>query len=308
MPASAYITTLLNPWVENPAGIADEFSMPTQCIKLRSASTGAISTGGHAVSCFHPWAIGSGAGPTYFETFCTFTAATTTIASYLNANHPDINKLNADVQRFRVVSVGVKVYYVGAEQSTAGTISIVPLVSTYPSLTGPTMPVDAAAWLNHPGAKTVACAAMTGPLCGAFHSFDRPRFHEGGDFSSQAVFPSFAVVAIGGEAGKAFLRMELECNIEVLPKLVTTFNANAYSVAVHNAGAQNISRRLDSTRVGSLSHVTSMTHAMLGSGSRSSNKPGKGIRSYKRKRTPMRRAPRKRTTRRKKKRTTRRRR
>lgn len=256
-PSNGYLSTILNPWIETPSGVADEFSMPTQCIKLRTATALPQSAGGFSALVFNPWAVGVANA---WGQNATFATTTSTISGFNTLNHADLTQLETDFTRIRTVSVGVKVYYTGAEQATAGTISIVPIISTTASITS--LPTDATAWLNMPGAKTVACAAMTAPLCGAFHSFDRPKFHELTDLSSQSIFPSFAVLCLGTSTGNV-LRIEIETNLEVLPKLITTFNANAYSVVVPNQGAMNISRRLDSTRVGSVSHVTSLAHASL---------------------------------------------
>jgi len=283
MPSTSYVTTCVNPWVEAPAGVADDFSMPTACLKFRNIYNSVSSAGGHVVTIVNPWAIASSTGVgTQFGSAGVFTAATTTLASYTDSQHPDITTINTNFDRFRTVSAGVKVYYTGAEQSTAGVITIVPIVSVIPSTT--TMPTDAGVWGNMPGARTVACTAMTEPLCGAFHSFDRPRFHNGLDVSGNAWFPSFAIVGIGMLANTAVLRIELEVNLEVIPKLITSLNANSFQTFGHSDAAIAITRRLDSTRVGSLSQVTSLRSATLGSKSSKRQNTGR-VQGYKRKRS-----------------------
>jgi len=283
----SYVDTCLNPWTESPAGVADEFSMPTSCLKFRCVTNGVSSTGnGNVLTIINPWATGSTAGVgTQFLNVATFTASSNTIASYSDFAHPDVVTINQNFDRFRTVSAGVKVYYTGAEQTTSGTITIIPIVSVLPSLT--TMPTDAAAWTNLPGARTVAAAAMTEPLCGAFHSYDRPRFHFGTDVSGNAWFPSFAILGLGLQATSAVLRIELEVNLEVIPRMITPINANSFSVQQYSDGQMSVTRRLDSTRVGNLSQVTSMKVAGIGASMRRRiSKPGVLGKSYKRKRSP----------------------
>jgi len=285
-PSAGYVNTCVNPWVETPSGVADEFSMPTTCLKFRSISNSTTSSGGHAITLFSPWAIASTAGVgTQWQQYCTFTAATTTIASYVDGTHPDVATINSNFDRLRTVSCGVKAYYTGSEQNTAGVITIVPIVSVIPSLT--TLPTDAGVWANMPGARTVSAASMTEPLCGAFHNFDRPRFHLGTDTSGSAWFPSFAVIGIGLQASSAVLRIEIEVNLEVIPRMITAINANSYSVVDHSDAAMAVTRRLDSTRVGSYAQVTSLKGAGAGKRSGKRRSPaGKGLSrsTYKRKR------------------------
>jgi len=290
MPVSAgYVNTCLNPWVETPSGVADEFSMPTSTLKFRSSHTVTpTSTGGHIMVGFQPWAaaVASGVGPSFLNYATGFTGTTSVIATYGNDYHPDVATMTTNFDRLRCVSCGVKVYYTGSEQATSGVLSIIPVVSTVMGLA--TMPTDIAAWTNMPGAKTVAAASMTEPLCGAFHAFDRPQFHFATDVTGQARFPSFAVIGLGLEVSKACVRIEVELNLEVLPKLITPINANQFNPQAYNQGALNITRRLDSTRVGTLGQVTNLKASTIGSGAvGSTRKAGKGLSggTYKRKRS-----------------------
>lgn len=250
MPASReYLKCIANPWGD-PAGISDEFSMPTAAVKVRSIHPVLTSDNGSQCLILQPWDL--------FGTFsqvCGFTTGTSTISAYGAYNHPDQASLNSYYNMYRSVSMGVKVFYTGAEQTTAGTISIVPIMSVIPSLTS--MPTDLTAWTNMPDAQTVAAAAMTEPLCGACHSFDRPQFHPLG-VTQQDRFPSLAVVVTGCQASAAVIRVEVQVNIEVLPKLTTAFSGNNAQPVAYDPTEMNTARRLTPARVGNESDVTRM--------------------------------------------------
>lgn len=285
-PSSTYVSTCLNPWVESPSGVADEFSMPTSCVKFRSTQGSATSTGGHLLTIINPWAIGSvaGVGTQFLSYGASFSTTTTTLLTYGDGTHPDVATINQNFDRVRTVSAGVKVYYTGAEQTTSGTLTVVPIISVLPSMTS--MPTDIGTWTNMPGAKTVAAAAMTEPLCGAFHSYDRPRFHLGNDVNGNAWFPSFAIIGIGLQASSACIRVELEVNLEVVPKLITAINANSFQVAAYNDTAMQTTRRLDSARVGNLAQVISMA-GLKGMRRKKGRMSAGKLTNYKRQRTPF---------------------
>lgn len=263
--SSAYIKCIANPWGE-PAQIADEFSMPTSAVKVRSVHTLLSSDNGSGLLVLQPWDL--------FNVFVqqgTFTTGTSTVASYSQALHQDQASLTSYYNMYRSVSMGVKVFYTAAEQATAGVIGIVPLMSVNPSLTA--CPTDLSAWTQMPYAKTVAAAAMTEPLCGVCHSFDRPAFH--GNTTQNDRFPSMAIVLLGAPINTNCLRIEVHLNIEVLPRLSTAFSGNNAQPAQHNEIAMSQSRRLTPARVGTEAQVTRLPPAVSShpySGSSSAHK------------------------------------
>lgn len=149
--------------------------------------------------------------------------------------------------------MGLKVFYTAAEQATAGVIGIVPLMSVNPTII--TCPTDLTAWTQMPMAKTAAAAAMTEPLAGACHSFDRPQFHTVSN-PQQDRFPSMCVLVLGAPASISCVRVEVQVNIEVLPKLTTAFSGNNAQPVAYDATEMHVARRLTPARIGSVAEVT----------------------------------------------------
>lgn len=253
-PANGYVRTILNPWTDAVSGVSDEFSQPTQTVKLRSTYNSVANVDGNSLVLFRPWGLfGSG-----WINVATITAGTGVLTAYGGpGNHPDNTQINANYEMYRTISYGIKAYYLGAEQTTQGIVQIVPIMGVDPTLTN--LPANIADWGQLPGAQTIACAAMTGPFAGAFHSFDRPRFHPAGDSNGRLFFPTIAVLCVGG-ANANSLRIEVDCNIEVIPKLTAPFTGNQSSVTPSDPTAMNISRRLDPARIGSVAAVTSVSN------------------------------------------------
>jgi hypothetical protein len=251
MPASKeYLQCILNPWGE-PATIADEFSMPTAAVKCRSVHQINTSDNGAALFVIQPWDLFN-----QFFQQATFTTGTNTIASFAQGTHPDVSTINSYYNQYRTVSVGVKAFYTGAEQSTAGVLGIVPLTGIIASTIA--TPTDLTAWTQMPWAKTVAAAAMTEPLCGVAHSFDRPFFHAN-TVQAYNAFPSLAVILLGAPVNSSLLRIEVQVNIEVLPKLTTSFQALATQPTAHDPSVMNTARKLTPVRVGTETMVTKAT-------------------------------------------------
>lgn len=286
-PGSAYVTTCLNPWIETPAGIADEFSMPTSCLKFRSIYNMQSSPDGHCGVVIQPWAVASttGVGAQFYNYINGFTAGTSTVTGWGDLAHPDAATINQNFDRIRAVSCGVKAYYIGAEQSTQGVITVVPLISVVAGLT--TMPTNTAVWGNMPRAETVQASSMTEPLCGAVHNFDRPQFHTGADVTGSGWIPSIAVLGLGLAVNIQTVRVEIEINVEVIPKMITSLNANSFTTAEFDQAAMLTTRRLDSARVGKVGAITSLRNAMMKGGKSRTQRPrGLSKSTYKRKRSP----------------------
>lgn len=254
MPASKeYLRCITNPWGE-PAAIADEFSAPTAAVKCRSVHQLTASDNGAALIVFQPFDLFN----VWYQQ-AAFTTGTNTISNFGQYNHPDVTAINSYYNQYRTVSIGVKVFYTGAEQTTAGIIGIVPLLGVYASTTA--TPTDLTAWTQMPNAKTVAAAAMTEPLCGVAHSFDRPIFHTNTVQAFNCI-PSLAVLMIGGQPSTSVLRIEVQVNIEVLPKLTSAFQGLATQPTAHDPSQMNMARRLTPARVGLEAEVTKAPASM----------------------------------------------
>lgn len=249
MPASKeYLQCILNPWGE-AASVADEFSMPSAAVKFRSVHQITSSDNGAALFVIQPWDLFN-----QFFQQASFTTGSNTIASFAQGTHPDVTAINNYYNQYRTVSLGIRAFYTGAEQTTAGVLGIVPLCGVVASTTA--TPTDLTAWTQMPMAKTVAAAAMTEPLCAAAHSFDRPIFHTN-TVQAYNCCPSMAVILLGGPVNASVLRIEIQVNCEVLPKLTSAFQGLATQPTANDPSQMNIARRLTPARVGTAEEITS---------------------------------------------------
>lgn len=228
---SGYYSVCHDPWNAPAAGVADEFSNPTVVMKVKTAHNITTNNAGNAALVVMPgnW----DAGYTYLATV---TAGTDTITAYVGSSHADYASLAAIYGQFRPVSVGVKVYYTGAESTTAGLITLGAMpIGGLPSITAGlngSLPVSVADWNDLPGTKTIACAAMTEPFCLAAHSFDRPQFKLFSDNNSGVdFFPDVCVGITGGAASSNCLRVEVTFNLELIP-LMSTFQSQQMAAIV----------------------------------------------------------------------------
>jgi len=228
---TGYYNVCHDPWNAPAAGVADEFSNPTVCLKVKTAHTIQTNTAGNAAIAFMP-----GDWDTGYTRLATVTAGTDTITGYVGGPHNDYASLSGLYNLYRPVSVGVKVYYTGAESSTAGLITLgaLPLAGN-PSITPGQggLPTAVADWNDLPGTKTIACAAMTEPFCLAAHSFDRPAFTILSDNAGCIYwFPTVLVGITGAAASTNCLRIEVTFNLELIP-IMSTFASNQLASVVH---------------------------------------------------------------------------
>lgn len=226
-----YYDVCRDPWNSPAAGVSDEFSNPTVALKVKSAYNMATNNVGNCAVVFMPGNWDSG-----FNYVATLTASTDTIASYGTNAHADYTSLAALYNLYRIVSVGVKVFYVGAEAATGGLITLgaMPIFGN-PTVTpgiGGSLPTTVGDWNDLPGTKSMACAAMTEPFCLAAHSFDRPSFLSLSDnLGGLTYFPSVLVGLTGGAVSTNCLRIEVTYNLELIP-IMSSFASSQLSSVV----------------------------------------------------------------------------
>lgn len=243
-----YYDICRDPWNSAPAGVADEFSQPTVPMRIKAAFTVSSNNVG---AC----GIGFMAGnlDTGFSVLPTITAGTdTTTAFSTYSTHPDYASLNAIFGYFRPVSMGIKVYYIGAESTTAGLITLGAFPISASGIGNGLLPAAISDWNDLPNTKTIAPAAMTEPFCLATHSYDRPSFRALGDNAASGDF--FPVGLVGGTGlavSTNVLRVEIVLNIELIP-LLTTFQAHhtTASVVTYNPSEVQKVRNLKPVGIG----------------------------------------------------------
>jgi len=243
---------LANPWEAPPVGIIDEFAGKTCALRVNQTLT-----------------LNTGAGENYIATIIKCNDIDTAVTQQLGVNDltgavsgsavdtpiPGYADLATHYSAYRPVSMGVKVYYVGAEGATSGTVSIVCVngVDVYTKL-----PADADDWFNMEGCKTVACASMTGPLCAAVHSYDRPNFDLLTRTDTHLFFPTVVVFSAGLPASTSALRVEISYCLELIPVFGSILVGNTADVVMHDPlGQAAAHRRLPSMRTGELQQVIS---------------------------------------------------
>ena len=240
-----FVAVLKDPWNAPAAGVADEFSSPTACMKLKSAVSITTNATGNAALAVQ---LGSLSG---FH-FIAATAVTNDVITAWTSGtgHPDYASMVATYNKYRPVSVGVKVFYTGAEQTTAGliTVSVVDGIGTP---TTSNMPTSIAEFADLPNTKTVASASMTEPLCAAAHMFDRPKFMGWTATDWIDFFPTLIIGVTGAQVSASVLRVEVTLNLELLP-LMTAFAAHHYTSPVPASEVHMVTgRRLPTSRVAS---------------------------------------------------------
>jgi len=245
MSAKEYMEVLANPWEAPPTGIIDEFAGKT--CSLRVNATHNLSTGSgenYVAGMIKCNDIDSAAfADLDINDLTGATEGTATLSAM-----PGYSDLAAHYSAYRPVSMGVKAYYTGAEGATSGTVSIV-CVNGVDSTSK--MPTDFDDWFNLEGCKTVACASMTGPLCAAVHSFDRPRFGDLNRTDTHLFFPTIFVFGVGLPASTTAIRLEISYCLELIPLFGSILVGNSADYIMHDpVGMANAHRRLPSMRTG----------------------------------------------------------
>lgn len=265
-----------DPWNAAPAGVADEFSSPTAAMKLKSAVTLATNNVGNAAL-----AIQAGSLQGFHFNTATVNASTEVIANWTAANvaHPDYASMIATYNKYRPVSIGVKVYYIGAEQTTSGLI----MVSAVEGIGTPTVtnfPTNVSEIADLPNTKTIAPATMVQPICVAAHMFDRPKFAAWTSTDWVDFFPTIVVGVSGALASAQCVRIECTLNLELLP-LMTAFAAHHFVAPVpSNPTVVTAVRRLPTSRVGyseseviGMANVSGVKRTTSGTRKRRSSRP-----------------------------------
>lgn len=243
---SPFTEVCKDPWGAPAHGVTDEFSSPTAALKLKSATSLTTNSSGNA-------AIGI-QGTSLHSSH--FNVATVTVDAITNwtatvAAHPDYTSLAATYIKYRPVSMGVKVYYTGAEQTTAGLISISAIEGSSLSF----VPTTVSEMADLPNTTTIASAAMTKPLCGACHMFDRAKFMQWNSSEWVDFFPYFIVAVSGAQASSACVRIEVTINLELLPILTAFAAHHASAVVPSSASDMEQTRRLTVSRTGEMDEV-----------------------------------------------------
>lgn len=242
-----FYNVVRDPWNSPPAGIADDFSAPTCPLKLRSAHYVQTNTLGHCAIAVSPALDGSG---TWAYTNIATATASDTISAWAGSDHGDIAALTAAYTSWRPVSIGIKAYYVGPAQTTAGIMTVAPIQGLTAPITQ--LPTSITELADLPGAVNVSAATMSDSLNFVGHMFDRVAFQPLGTGLHAYTFPSCVIALTGGLASTNVLRVEVTFNVEFLPLYTNIVSAQSATAADTSSAALGATRRLGSFRIGDM--------------------------------------------------------
>jgi len=240
----AYFNAVADPFTAEPAGLCDEYAGKTGSLRVNqtfllgtpagNGYTGA-SVQSSALNAAHIYAL------------------TMDAAGVITANVPTAlagySDLNTHYTAYRPISMGVKVYYTGAEATTAGTVSVCAIPGAY-NFNG--FPTNVNDWFNLDECETVAAASMTGPLVAKVHNFDRPTFEELSSISTDRFFPVIGILGTGLPINTpGIIRVETSLIMELIPKHGSVLAQNNTETIPSDVSAmEQVSRRLPSIRLG----------------------------------------------------------
>lgn len=251
MSKDAYFNVCRDPWDAPPAGIPDMFESHTVPLKIKASYLITSQADGTFVLAFQPLVSNA------FTASGTGTAGN--ITAFALAGHPDIASLTSQFSVWRPVSIGAKIFYLGAEGTSSGVITCGH--NDYMNLStaniGTTAPTAIADWNDLPNASAQAVATMTEPMAVAGRSFDRSGFKilTGGTAFLES-FPTVWVTGTNLPTGIPVCRIEVSFNIEAIPYYGNTLTAHLQSVTTPNESViMDTHRRLGVVRAGNLSKV-----------------------------------------------------
>jgi len=255
----AYFNVCKDPWDAPPAGIPDQFESHSVPFKLKASYLVSSQPDGTFAAAFHPTLNSTSTG---FSALATST--TGNITAFGQAVHPDAPTVITQFSLFRPVSIGAKVFYLGAEATSAGVISTghndYMIANT--AQIGTSFPTAIADWSDLPNSSSMAVSTMTEPIAVAARSFDRPAFGILSNTNTTASFPTIWVTGTNLVASTPVVRIEVSFNIEAIPYHGNTLTAHLQSVTQPDEAAMAAAhRRLGVVRTGPLSKLMKVAAA-----------------------------------------------
>lgn len=284
-----YTAVCRDPWDAPPTGLPDDYESHTVPLKIKASYLLNTNDNGSFAFAVGP-AIDITTGTNY-SVLGTCTAGTSNLISFAGSDHPDAASLVANFNLWRPISAGLKAYYLGAEQTTQGSMCVghndnmVPATGTI----GTAIPTAIADWWDLPNATSCSVATMTEPLAVAVRAFDAVNFQA---FNSVAHFAFFPTMWVAGTnmpvSSTGLIRIECVLNMEAIPLYGNALTAHLQqSFPPEPSVIMMTHRQLGVVRAGPLSSVKPPMSAMRTSSStkkKGSRKPRKKSkrRAYKR--------------------------
>lgn len=277
--STPYMRVCADPFNAPAVGIPDEYEGLTVPFKLRTAINATTNAAGAFLVAFTGRLDGSSTD-SYSNVATAATA--TTITAFAGTDHPDLTSFSANFRTYRPVSAGIKVYYTGAESTTAGILTVGHLEGlATTTVDGKEWPLDISDWVDLPGAYTHSCAAMTEPLMAVARCYDRPGFASPSTIINQ-YFPSLFVSGLNLPASSTVVRIEAVLNLECVPYVGNQVSQHLSSVTAPNTSHMEMtSRRLATTKVGPASTLARNMLSLSSMVSKRKKRPSKKRRKRK---------------------------
>lgn len=276
---SAYSKVIADPFDASPCGIPDEYEAQTVSIKLKASYTIATNDNGSFAFVISPVIDGAGATTANYAAVASCTAGTSTIVGFASSDHPDAATHTANFYLWRPVSAALRVFYLGAEASSAGVIGVGyndALIATTSGL-GTQYPTAIADWFDMNGVFSQSVTAMTEPSMVTCRNFDRPSFQGLTGTLHTTNFPSMWVVGSNLAASlTSAVRVECVLNCEMIPFHGNALTSHMQSVTAPNANTIiSAHRQLTPVRTGTATELAKEV-SMVNSLSKKKRKRGAG--------------------------------
>lgn len=243
--SNAFIKCVADPFHAAPAHLPDEFQGLSTPMKLRTSTVITPLAGGLAAWAFQPSLLAS------YQNATAVTAAGVVTWNAAYTPHDDYTALEASYSQYRIISVGVKVSYIGQADQAQGEIVVLPFQASQ-NVTGAVAPLPANIndWRDNVSATTHSVPSMHKDIAIALHNYDRPPFATSTTGNFVANFPQVAIGFLGvpEAVDKAQFRIEYFVNIEAIPRQNSIHQHLATRSSTSTAGIA-VSRRLQPMQV-----------------------------------------------------------
>lgn len=240
----SYYETVANPWTLTPGKIADEYQGMTTALKIKGSYNLVTNDKGLGACAVQPNLNNMflHAGAALGQTTSVDWVTTTGLNWNVFASN-DLGNLDGSYTSYRIVSYGVSVSYVGGETDAKGEIT----VCHSQGGTSATYETVLANIREVPCAVIQPITYITKPVMVAVHNYDRPSFKPVlQDF--QTVCPTTLIAVIGGPVSQALLKVDIQFNLELVPK-INSLHAHLASSSPSSSNEISRVRRLAAARV-----------------------------------------------------------
>lgn len=249
---SSYAAVCADPFDAPPAGLPDDYEGQTIPYKIKASYV--LSTNDNGSLCIVFCPIINGAVAYNYAQSATCTTLTNNITAFTGVAHPDAATVVANFYAWRPISAAIKVFYLGAEATSAGVIGVGHSDGLTPSTAniGTHFPLNLSDWFDMASTFTQSVTSMTEPSMVAVRAFDRCPFITPNATGFVQTFPAMWLVGtnLPVSLGSA-VRVECVLNCEMLPFHGNALTSHMQTVTQPNpASIMTVHRSLGVVRTG----------------------------------------------------------